>query len=82
MTKEGDIWRQWEKIKPRCDFCELPAGYIAGQSEDQGKTVNWKLVCFNHMAGWNKGGDWESPVFEIGHRLRPWNGPGSTRRKR
>ena len=80
MTKGGYLW---EQIKPECDFCKLPASYVAEQMVErrEGKTVRWRLVCFNHMAGWNEGNDWESPVFEIGRRLRPWNGPGRMGKK-
>ena len=59
-------------LSPHCIFCEAnqgiatPARFVAAQSEDQGETVRWVLICTDHADGWNDGGDWTAPMYEIG----------------
>lgn len=48
-----------------CVFCETPAMFIAAQSEDAGRTVDWVLICVYHADGWNDGGDWNAPVIPL-----------------
>ena len=58
--------------RPHCAFCEsnhgvtAPARFVAAQSEDQGETIKWVLICTDHADGWNDGGDWNAPMYEIG----------------
>lgn len=54
-----------------CEFCDHDqlATHIAAQSGDAGKTFDWHLICDDHAAGWNDGGDWEAPAFRIGEKV-------------
>lgn len=53
---------------PDCAFhdtCGQYATFLAAQSTDQGETARWLPVCAAHVAGWNDGGDWDAPVYEL-----------------
>lgn len=48
-----------------CKYCLLPATHFAAQSTDGGTTVEFIPICRREIAGWNSGGDWPAPIFEI-----------------
>lgn len=52
----------------KCEFCSTRAGAFAAQSDEQGAvgTVTWVPVCDGHLDGWNAGGDWPAPAYQIG----------------
>ena len=52
-----------------CKLCKADATHIAAQSEDQGVTVTFVPICADEVPGWNEGGDWDAPVFELGSRV-------------
>lgn len=59
--------------RPCCQPCKagdgvsVPATYLAAQSSNAGKTVHWVRICDDHRDGWNDGGDWEAPIYPLGH---------------
>lgn len=51
---------------PGCEFCESPAEFLAAQSDDGGKEVEWVRVCRHHADGWNDNSDWYAPIYQFG----------------
>lgn len=58
------------RLYPPCKFCpqngiKRAATFVAAQSTDRGKTVDWVLICVDHADGWNEGSDWTAPMFAL-----------------
>lgn len=64
----------FDERTPACELCRANLGekvraqFIAAQSTDGGWTVKWIMVCEDHRAGWNDGGDWTAPIFRLAER--------------
>jgi hypothetical protein len=55
-----------------CRFCWANQGasrkatHIAAQSHNEGITITWVPICASEIKGWNDGGDWKAPIYQLG----------------
>jgi hypothetical protein len=53
----------------KCKYCGKQATHVAAQSSDAGNTIDVVFICKDEVKGWNEGGDWKAPIFELGKQV-------------